>query len=46
MNEENISKKNLKLVEEMYAERDWTDGRFWDDEEIALEARRLTYERD
>lgn len=46
MNEKEISKKNLKIVEEMYVERDWTDGRFWDDEEIALEARQLIYEKD
>lgn len=44
MNEKEISKRNLKIVEEMYVERDWTDGRFWDDEEL-LEARRLTYEK-
>ncbi len=26
------SRKSLKLVEEMYLERDWTDGRFFDEE--------------
>lgn len=43
-----IEPKIPKVIEEMYINRDWTDGRFYDEarEELDNEIRRLCYERD